>query len=113
MRTAPPEVRRILKADRDPGDLWAWCQSHRFGIAAALYAYDPAEVPSSWEYRPGCGAQTLETLAGMVDDDAAEYPDCEWAAELVAGGFGPAELVRAGEILARYALVLEHAGRSY
>ncbi len=102
-----PRTQRPLDDVRerfDPGDKWGSTMGERFGIAAALW-YAGEYVPAEWEYQHGLGIVT--------DEDEHEEPDASWLDALRSGTYSPAELVHAGNVLARYADNLRRLGHDY
>jgi hypothetical protein len=81
----------------DSYDAWGWAMTWWFEVADEMTRRG-LEVPQEWHYKPGlldfatdAESYEQETL-GLADDDALE---------------------QFGNILARYARILEHQGKSY
>lgn len=82
----------------DSGDPWGSCMSFWFILAAELYLRG-ADVPERWEYHPSVLMTGHEDSDDYVTDIISEISD--------------ESLVHFGNILQRYAHLLERAGHSY
>lgn len=96
------------------------CMSHLHGIADILH--HTIGTPEAWEYRHPSGTNCLQEIADcLVDQQGQDYPhgecDCSWPdmeyATYADGRTGVAMLTYAGNVLSRYARVLERAGKDY
>lgn len=76
---------------------YGWCMSAWFAVAAEMY-WRGMDIPSDWNYSPGAARDPREP-------DAPEYLYCLEASN--------DELRAAGNVLARYARMLKHAGKDY
>lgn len=91
----------LVRMDDYKYDPWGTCMMHGFGIADVLNAYE-GETPSEWEYRPA-----------MSGPDTEEWPASEYADGYEDDSTRAERLEYAGNVLSRYARLLEHAGRNY
>lgn len=93
-----------VRSRRDTGDLWGSTMGEWFGIASSLYVTGN-EVPEHWQYRHGIAS---------ADDIRTEdlWPDVYWLDEVENVG-DVAAITRVGDVLARYADLLERKGVSY
>ena len=96
------DIRALFALDFDGGDPWGSTMSHWFAVAGTLYRHD-GEIPSHWQYRAALGA-------GEAPDD---WPETEYEEMVEESTITLADLTHAGNVLTRYASVLERAGHSY
>lgn len=85
-------------------DAWGTTMGFFFATADVLYHETAEEIPSRWQFRHGQGCQG-------VDNDS--YPDAMILDYLNAGDIEADDLIRFGNVLDRYAGILDAAGKSY
>lgn len=95
------DIRYFIDIHNDPGDSWGTCMTHWFGIANALEA-SGLIVPEEWQYRPGA-----------LGPDVESWPNSEYYDDLQSGYHSPEDLIEAGNVLQRWASMLECAGKDY
>jgi hypothetical protein len=86
----------------DGGDPWGSAVAWHFAIADVLTEIDPALVPDAWEFQPSVfGSNTeayeYQAVCDLIKDDGIE----------------PDVLIHAGNVLARYTMLLSLAGYDY
>ena len=79
---------------------------HLFGIAETLYA-NGGYIPSAWHFRPGRRPEIQRS------EELEWWPESEYQEMIDANILTLADLTRAGNVLVRYANILEKAGISY
>ena len=88
------------------GDAWGDTMGWWFGIADVLWHAENGtiEIPAHWQYRhsPVCREVDLD-----------DWPGSEIAEGHAAGYYSADDLLYAGEVLTRYAALLDKAGLSY
>ena len=102
--SARPTRNPILETMRDTfdgGDPWGSAVAWHFAVADVILSIDPDAIPPFWEFQPSpFGADT----------EAYEY---QAILEAMAEGATLGHLIHAGNVLARYTLLLSLAGYDY
>jgi hypothetical protein len=93
------DIKSEYRLQADSGDKWGSAMGARFDICETLHRRD-ADIPASWEFSPGAG------LFG-VDDEPETY-----FGEIIRDA-DSADLVRFGNVLARYTDWLRAADLDY
>lgn len=101
-----------LGIEIDRSDAWGATLCAHFDIAHAIEHYGREYPPAEWQYRDAMGCDGL-----LPSRDANRTGEDETARTVAAAILRhpetERELVHVGNVLARYARLLERAGRSY
>lgn len=86
------------------GDSWGEAMGTFFAVADVIWHRTAETIPSEWGYRHS-------PVCDEVDDES--WPHSEIASMHADGDVSDEQLVSAGNVLSRYADLLEAAGQSY
>jgi hypothetical protein len=93
----------------DPDDRWGHAMAWWFGVAETLHAMDE-DIPDAWQFRPSPMNEN-RTLADVAASE--EWPDTQIAEYVQDGTYSATDLIHAGNVLSRYANILQRAGMAY
>lgn len=101
------ELRNLFAMFMD-GDKWGDTLNFHFAIAEVLYRRG-ADIPASWEYRPGAGLEHDVRVNGPAPTDS---DDCV-VAMLWDSRLSDSALIYWGDVLGHYGTLLRAAGLEY
>ena len=95
------EIKNLWAISHD-GDDWGQCMSFWFAIAGTVYRHNGI-TPREWQFTPGLSADKTPT----------EWPDSEIDAMFTNDEITMNDLVKSGNVFARYANILKAQGTAY
>ncbi len=95
-------VYALIREDDIKHDPWGTAMSWHFAIADCLVEWGPPYPPAAWHYRQAAGGPETDSYAYM-----------ELSGLLSAGEITASDLVKVGNVLARFENLCELRGMSY